>query len=292
MTGLVQFDAFALNLMKMLEKCFFGCISENAKCRSKYVQREKLWSAFHVLRLGELKKLWQNIFSKSGFPKLSPFVYQQVNQHLFSDLVSCHINDKIDHNPVEIPPLTTDEETIVRYAAGYVPFKLLKKYEMKRSEEAVSVVECLSAMAINGEESNLLDYTRKWIALINRGGLYEINDGAYTFFREVEIKVRKHLITALELKTNDQDVKRTIVDSVAGDESVQFYWTIVSVDIESEDQATSLLKEIIGTWLTMRGHSIAGTWTEQYLHFTKQAKSKKGLRTELKRKDNPPESDK
>ncbi len=42
-----QFDLFATQLMKLLGKCFFSCISEDAQCRSKYVQREKVWSAFH-----------------------------------------------------------------------------------------------------------------------------------------------------------------------------------------------------------------------------------------------------
>ena len=63
----------------------------------------------------------------------------------------------------------------------------------------------------------------------------------------------------------------------------------LSVDIECEAQATKLLKEIIGTWLTMRGYSIAGTWIEQYLQANKKGKSKKGLLTELKRKEPLPE---
>ena len=57
---------------------------------------------------------------------------------------------------------------------------------------AVSAVECLSAMAINGEESSLLEYTTRWTALVNRG-LFEINDATYVLFRDIEMKVRTHL---------------------------------------------------------------------------------------------------
>ena len=39
---LERFDRFASNLMKALEKCFFGCISKDEKCEEK-----KIWSAFH-----------------------------------------------------------------------------------------------------------------------------------------------------------------------------------------------------------------------------------------------------
>ena len=52
--------------------------------------------------------------------------------------------------------------------------------------------------------------------------------------------------------------------TVSSDELVQFYWTLLSVDIESEEEAVKLLKEVIGLWLTIRGFSIAATLMEQY----------------------------
>ena len=62
---------------------------------------------------------------------------------------------------------------------------------------------------------------------------------------------------------------------------MQFYWTMLSIDIESEEQAVKLLKEIIGLWVTIRGFSIAGTWIEQYMQANKCVSSKsKGLRKE------------
>ena len=60
------------------------------------------------------------------------------------------------------------------------------------------MIECLSAMAVNGDESNFLEYTTKWIGIVNRGGLFEINDTTYMFFKEIELKVCRHLLIALE----------------------------------------------------------------------------------------------
>ena len=57
---------------------------------------------------------------------------------------------------------------------------------------------------------------------------------------------------------------------------------MLSVDIEDEDSAIQLLKEIIGLWVTMRGFTIAGCWLEHYKQATK-AHAQKGLRKELKR---------
>lgn len=77
-----------------------------------------------------------------------------------------------------------DEENIVRYAAGFVP---LKSYEGKKNLDiALHAIECLSSMGVNGDESDIMEYTRKWTMEVNRGGLFEINDLTYTFFKEIE----------------------------------------------------------------------------------------------------------
>ena len=173
-THLSQFDHFSSKLIKMLEKCFFSCITGDA-CKSKYVQRGKMWTAFHQIRLQEAPKLWEDLFGY-GSPKLSPIVFQQVNQKLYSDLINCHLSSNVENDTLAVPVLTSEEENILRYAAGYVPLKLLQQYEksLDLEETTSGKTECLSAMAVNGEESTLLDHTRKWIDLVNRGGLFDV----------------------------------------------------------------------------------------------------------------------
>ena len=81
--------------------------------------------------------------------KLSPLVWQHVNRKLYTELVTTHLgNQRLSEDSIDVPQLTADEENILRYAAGYVPLKLLKKYEKGSSEFAVAVVECFSAMAV------------------------------------------------------------------------------------------------------------------------------------------------
>ena len=103
----------------------------------------------------ELPQLWNELWLQ-GFPGLRPLVWQCVNRKLYQ---SQHISVARDQISADVSQLTTDEETIFRYAAGYVPFKLLK-YEKGISEFAIAVVECLSAMVVNSEEFMLLEYTR------------------------------------------------------------------------------------------------------------------------------------
>ena len=69
-------------------------------------------------------------------PKLSPLVYQNVNQRLYEDLIRSHVYSQsivACRPPPEVPQLTEDEENIIIYAAGYVALKWLKKYEREHT---------------------------------------------------------------------------------------------------------------------------------------------------------------
>ena len=81
-----------------------------------------------------------------------------------------------------------------RHAAGYVPFALLKKHERHLSKSSAFFMKCLSGMAINGEESSFLEYTTEWVHKVNRGDLFEVNDTAFSLFREIELGMQDRLI--------------------------------------------------------------------------------------------------
>ena len=49
---------------------------------------------------------------------------------------------------------------------------------------------CLSEMAVDGEGSDVLSYTRKWMEMVNRGGLFPINENSFHLFIEIEKCVR------------------------------------------------------------------------------------------------------
>ena len=135
--------------------------------------------------------------------------------------------------------------------------------------------------AVNGEESDVMSYTSKWISLVNRGGLFEISDSTYIFFKEVELRVQKELFLAFERNQAMGPAQRDfIITAVAIDDTIQFHWTILSVDITDEDQAIKVLREIIGLWVNIRGYSIANSCLAKISNSTKK---KKSLRKELKR---------
>ena len=69
------------------------------------------------------------------------------------------------------------------------------------------------------------------------------------------------------------------------DEDIKFYWSMVSVDIDDEQDSCELLHSIVDLWLTIRGNSITSSWLEMYKKANQKAtKGKKGLRKDLKSK--------
>ena len=83
-----------------------------------------------------------------------------------------------------ITPLTMLERSAIRYMAGYVAIKLLKRYgkpsthpKVQRKHELfVRVLKGMRATHQPDAVETLSDYTRLWMELIDCGGLYHISD--------------------------------------------------------------------------------------------------------------------
>ena len=277
-----RFDQFAVELLATLESCLdIGPMMSTPKGVTH--QREKLWKAFHRESIMKLPEMWKK-FLQTVDLILDPLVYQTVNQKMFEEILKSRFGVQPRKSPQCQASLSQDEECIVRYAAGYIPLVLLKKHEKSQSLASVSFVECLSSMAVNGEESSFLEYTRDWLVKINRGGLFEVNDLAYQLFKEIEInlqtKLKDHLVQPIPDKT-----KEDLLSTAISNENVQFYWSMISTDIQDEAAARDLLHEIAELWLTIRGFSVAREWMEMYKACTvKATKKSKPLRKSLKKK--------
>ena len=100
--------------------------------------------------------MWCDLFGHDGILKLSPLVYQHVNQRLYSDLIKCHLSIDLGDRTTEMSTITADEENILRYAAGYVPFKSLK-YEKSPSG---CIIECLSTHTSLLSQAGIMHYSQ------------------------------------------------------------------------------------------------------------------------------------
>ena len=70
-----------------------------------------------------------------------------------------------------------------------------------------------------------------------------MNDMDYLLFREIEINLRDKLTKLLQPSATVQlDRKEELITSTAQDDTIQFYWTMLSADIDGEEESVELTK--------------------------------------------------
>ena len=126
--------------------------------------------------------------------------------------------------------------------------------------------------------------SKKWIEMVDRGGLFKVNNETFSFFIELEMKLRYHL---LHIFTENADTQKgSIISSLMDDDSILFSWIFISRELDEND-SKELLHQVIEMWLTIRGYSTAGAWMEHYKQIKKDViQGKHALRKDLARKDN------
>ena len=280
------FDKFSSELVMCLQQRIHSVTS---RLRSNSSKRGKLWSAFHTLRTSDtMTSLWKVLISSLGIvvddPLLEQTVYQEVFERCVRDYFSGTHHPRVGDEDEDMDvTLSADEMNVIRYVDGYVARTLLKKYEKKDGEMHSQFITCLGEMAVEGEGEDMLTYTRNWFELVNRGGLYPINDVTFSLFANIEICVRsllpKHIIKS---NSDKETFKANVHDKVFKNDEVQFHWALLSQDIDSPEDAETLLQDIISLWVTVRGFSMAASWMEVYKSNEKKNTQKStGLRKSI-----------
>ena len=98
---------------------------------------------------------------------------------------------------------------------------------------------------------------------MKKGEIKLVNNKIYHFFHAVEMRVRRHFSKA-SAPTLSAGSKAELVESIATDDDVNFFWSILS----EEEQI--LLRMLIDLWVTIRGFSFSKSMMEMY----KQAQKK------------------
>ena len=131
-------------------------------------------------------------------------------------------------------------------------------------------------------DDSLSDYPKCWSKLIDRGGLYHIDDKVYDLIEIIEIIFRKHINHhSMSSYTPGSNLTAPIIDEILSSPAVLLSWDNIADSIPSKYEVYSmeLLKSIIGLWISIRGHSFASDFTRT---FEEKSKSKQALRKSLK----------
>ncbi len=77
---------------------------------------------------------------------------------------------------------------------------------------------------------------------MNRGGLFPLNDTSFSFFISIE-KVIKAVLEK-HMRTGKESFKKNVHDVRINDD-VQFYWCLLSQDIDDSEPSQELLLEVV-----------------------------------------------
>ena len=173
------FDNFSAELLGILK----GLLQSTTACRSLSSKREKLWCLFHQARLLTLPEIWERLLRALDIPYDDDLLQQSANKELFEMILQAQFSVSTSSQScaatssqsLELP---SDELNALRYACGYVPYALLKRYEKRSSNKYDEFIECLGEMAVHSDvgSEDFLSYTREWLEKVNRGGLFPLND--------------------------------------------------------------------------------------------------------------------
>ncbi|CAB4010116.1 Hypothetical predicted protein [Paramuricea clavata] len=181
--------------------------------------------------------------------------------------------------------MTVVEENILRYAVGFVPFSLKKQCSKRktRTDEFRQKMKCLSALGVDDElekSQTFLEYTRSWIEKQNRGGLFQLNDAGYLFFRAVERHCRKFLQQTCVPNNGSSDIRELVLKDIYNDNVALQHWAHATAG-QPSSVSLQVLQMCVKLWVTIRGHAFAANWVEKFKQ-SQCAGKKKALRKDLK----------
>ena len=140
----------------------------------------------------------------------------------------------------------TAGHVIRKLESKYVIRKLETKYVKLKNKEGTECVKVLNEMAKKMSSHKVTSSNHQaseWTSLIDRGGLYYVEDIVYYLFIALDLIIDKELTTIFEKKGKGiEKVKKEKLSWVCDDDDVQFIWCMVSPSTiveESVRQKTS-----------------------------------------------------
>lgn len=279
----------ALNLSK--------CILAASKHKLSSAVQAATWSAFHRLRSNkDILDSW-SYFITTNIPALHQQECQLCLQLIMDRMLKRLIHNKAEERKshykaiaARLPQLTVLQINGIRYMAGYIAVKLLKKYKKRSKHPKVQlkwkmfarVLKDMKATDQPGMPNSPLEYSEAWAQLIDRGGLYHINNNVFDLVKLIESVTRQYINNAsIATYAPGHDLRKVIRDEVLASLPILSMWESIAHTIPDkyEKYSIELLSVITDLWITIRGYSFAKEWTMKF-----ERKYKRATRKELKDK--------
>ena len=273
---------------KRVDEAYSNMMSSLQRYKLQSVRAEKIWGLFHKFSLQEGLRLCK-ICNKTVQLKAHDIFWQLLlEKKLFSRFVGS-TTDTQTHTSGN-RNLNSIEENAIHYTSGYVVKKLISKYSRTTAgPNAATYLLLLKQMGSKLSESrSSVSCCSEWTKLVDRGGLFHVNNSVYDLFVYLEMTVDKELTAIFNSKGKGiEKVRKEKLDWLCNNDEVQLVWSMIStLDDDDDDLEQDLLREIASLWITIRGYSKARKIKEKYKREKATAtKGKRSLRKELKRQD-------
>ena len=164
-------------------------------------------------------------------------LWQMEKEFLFFLSLKLESADDTEASSDEPAPSTLSEieKNTVRYTAGYVIRKLENSYRKKKSRTAADCVVALQEMGKKLETHPTTEElekpsSNKWVTLVNRGGLYFIQDEVFDLFVTIELLVDSKLSQIFDDGGKGiEDVQKEKLSWVCNNDDVQCVCGVTSV---------------------------------------------------------------
>ena len=274
------------------------CLLAGKKHKLPSVAQGAVWSAFHRLRLKQdIRHAWKSfvvINLPAPLHNENELALQIVLDRVLKKMISFKAN--VSKNPAvnsarQPRPLTYVESNGIRYMAGYVAVKLIKKYKRgsknkdidQKFKLFVKVLQQMKANNQTGEPDSPSEYSTMWMEVIDRGGLYHINDDIFHLIESIEMVIRQHFsFKNVETYIPETDLCEQVHDQVLATQDIVTCWENIARNIppKYEKYSVELLSKIVDLWITIRGHSFVKGWNTKF-----ERKYKQGTRKTLAKLD-------
>ena len=182
-----KLEGFAL----YLSECFAPIL--NVKGTRLAADREKVCMMMHGVIVSKTLALkWASVVCcVNPKPNISQIMCTYTVKKVFENLCEWRSSLIDDLSTKETSlRLSPQEEKVLRYVAGFIPFSIGKKYRNRNSTVSQAIMMLLESWKAVDDDRNcapsFLDYTNSWCDKINRGGLFLVNDEFYIFIRRIE----------------------------------------------------------------------------------------------------------
>ena len=228
-------------------------------CTSIKEDNRKAWKKF----LTDL-----NIGDQGSSDLLFQFVMSK-NSHFSLQWKSFVLLKKADINAASLS-LTPEEEKVLRYVAGFIPFSLKKKYYSRRDTNVGRVVlDLVSSWTSSdlkdsrGESvSTLYEYSLSWTEKINRGGLMVVNEIFFVFIRRVESVARTIINRDLMINYKGEDLRDIILNKFLKSAFIDQSWCAMVRHVDCQELKNILKMAILKKWINIRVRSFVNAWLQ------------------------------